>query len=309
MVQKFTILDGGMGRELQRMGAPFQQPEWSAQALIEDPSWVVRAHQNFIDAGAQIITVNSYACVPFHLGDILFQEQGAQLIHLAAKIARDVVSKNTDKDCLVAGCLPPVFGSYRPDLFDSAHAQEILQVLIENQLEYVDFWQLETTSSIEEMQATLQALNDFDPKGLERRVSFTLIDDPDQEPCLRSGESVKSIMETISTSHVSSILFNCSVPEVMENAIQVVKQALRNKEGHKKIKIGVYPNAFTPIGEKHIANGNLQQLREITPQDYQNLAKKWLEAGASIIGGCCGITPSHIATLTQLQGCDDGKKC
>ena len=53
------VLDGGMGRELQRIGAPFRQPEWSALALIEAPEYVLRAHQAFVAAGARIITTNS----------------------------------------------------------------------------------------------------------------------------------------------------------------------------------------------------------------------------------------------------------
>ncbi|MCW8994263.1 MAG: homocysteine S-methyltransferase family protein, partial [Psychromonas sp.] len=87
-----TILDGGMGRELKRIGAPFSQPLWSAQALIESPQHVKQAHQGFIDAGAQIITVNSYACVPFHLGEELYEERGCELAEKAAKIARDVAT-------------------------------------------------------------------------------------------------------------------------------------------------------------------------------------------------------------------------
>ncbi|WP_442852291.1 homocysteine S-methyltransferase family protein [Pseudoalteromonas sp. SM9913] len=55
------------------MGAPFSQPLWSAQALIEAPQCVTQAHQGFIDAGAEIITVNSYACVPFHLEEFEWQ--------------------------------------------------------------------------------------------------------------------------------------------------------------------------------------------------------------------------------------------
>jgi len=62
-MKNLTILDGGMGRELKRIGAPFSQPLWSAQALIEAPHYVTQAHQGFIDAGAEIIIANSYACV------------------------------------------------------------------------------------------------------------------------------------------------------------------------------------------------------------------------------------------------------
>ncbi|CAH9053428.1 hypothetical protein PSEHALCIP103_00821 [Pseudoalteromonas haloplanktis] len=72
-MSRLTILDGGMGRELKRIGAPFSQPLWSAQALIEAPQCVTQAHQAFINAGAEIITVNSYACAPFHLEEFEWQ--------------------------------------------------------------------------------------------------------------------------------------------------------------------------------------------------------------------------------------------
>ena len=70
------LLDGGMGRELKRSGAPFRQPEWSALALIESPEHVLQAHEAFIRAGARVVTTNSYAVVPFHLGQTRFAEQG-----------------------------------------------------------------------------------------------------------------------------------------------------------------------------------------------------------------------------------------
>ena len=82
------ILDGGMGRELQRLGAPFRQPEWSALTLIEAPDLVVDAHRRFIEAGAEIITTNSYAVVPFHIGDELFAERGMELLELSVDLAR-----------------------------------------------------------------------------------------------------------------------------------------------------------------------------------------------------------------------------
>jgi S-methylmethionine-dependent homocysteine/selenocysteine methylase len=56
MTSNIVILDGGMGRELARMGAPFRQPEWSALALMEAPHFVRQAHDAFIAAGSQVIT-------------------------------------------------------------------------------------------------------------------------------------------------------------------------------------------------------------------------------------------------------------
>jgi S-methylmethionine-dependent homocysteine/selenocysteine methylase len=77
-----------MGRELARIGAPFRQPEWSALALMEGPDWVVEAHLNFVEAGAQVITTNSYACVPFHIGADGFTQRGRELATLSGVLAR-----------------------------------------------------------------------------------------------------------------------------------------------------------------------------------------------------------------------------
>ena len=70
------VLDGGIGRHLEKMGAPFGQPEWSALSLIQEPDIVLRAHKDFIDSGADVITTNSYAIVPFHIGKDRFEKDG-----------------------------------------------------------------------------------------------------------------------------------------------------------------------------------------------------------------------------------------
>ena len=88
MTGPVTILDGGMGRHLEAMGAPFRQPEWSALSLLEAPDFVRRAHDDFLAAGADIITVNSYAVVPFHIGEDRFEADGDRLTRLAARLAR-----------------------------------------------------------------------------------------------------------------------------------------------------------------------------------------------------------------------------
>src|SRR5215510_13921678 len=106
----FTILDGGMGRELHRAGAPCRQPEWSALALMLAPETVTEAHQRFVEAGAEVITTNTYALVPFHIGDAKFKAEGQKLADLAGKLARHAAAGAKGK-VLVAGSIPPLFGS------------------------------------------------------------------------------------------------------------------------------------------------------------------------------------------------------
>ncbi|OED83932.1 homocysteine S-methyltransferase family protein [Vibrio breoganii] len=289
------ILDGGMGRELKRIGAPFTQPQWSAQALIESPQHVEQAHRGFIEAGAEIITVNSYACVPFHLGETLYQQRGAELARTAAQLAREAVNKSNQK-VAVAGSIPPALGSYRPDLFEPVQVKEITQTLFEAQEAYVDLWLAETVASIAEFEAISQVLSQTEKPC---HYAFTLQDDLSDIPKLRSGETVKEGILKLCESGADGIFFNCSIPEVMEQAIAEAK-AIIGEQGID-VAIGVFANSFTPIGVTHEANDTIQSMRELSPEDYLEFAKQWHRAGATIIGGCCGIYPSHIKALAEWR--------
>jgi S-methylmethionine-dependent homocysteine/selenocysteine methylase len=291
------ILDGGMGRELKRIGAPFQQPEWSAQALIESPHFISQVHQSFIEAGAEIITTNTYALVPFHIGEKRFNEQGADLIKLAARLARECVKNHSG--VLVAGCLPPVLGSYRPDLFSVEQAKPLLELLIKNQEAEVDIWLAETISSIAEA-AMIQARTVI--TGKPTWISFTVKDEITTEPALRSGESVYDAVSQIAGQNVAAILFNCSCVEVMETALINAKQALLDNGIEEQVQLGVYANNFPPIGELHQANNGVSDIRDdVPPKKYSEFGSSWINAGASIIGGCCGVSPAHIKKLAELK--------
>ncbi len=284
-----TILDGGMGRQLDRMGAPFRQPEWSALALIEGPDWVARAHRAFIDAGADVISTNTYAVVPFHIGDALFAERGQELADLAGRLAR-AEADAAPRPVLVAGSLPPVFGSYRPDLYVAADAPALLRPLIEGLAPHVDLWLAETQSLVAEALAALAALPD---DGRPRWVSFTVRDD-DGPPRLRSGETVAEAVRAARGAGAAAVLFNCSQPEWMVAALAEAIAA------EPDLVIGAYANAFPPLTDDHEANDRITEIRDdLDPVGYHAFARTWAEAGATLIGGCCGIGPEQIAELAR----------
>lgn len=296
MFSNIKILDGGMGRELARMGAPFRQPEWSALALIEAPQFVRAAHDAFIAAGSQVITTNSYAVVPFHVGDDVFAEQGAALIALSGKLAREAADAAPAK-VLVAGSLPPVLGSYRPDLFEPVAAKKLLQVLVDNLTGNVDVWLAETQSSVAEVEAVRDVLGD-DPRPLW--LSFTLQDnlDPQGNALLRSGESIAEAVNAALRISAGAVLFNCSRPEVMATAVKTARAALISQGS--ALDIGVYANAFEPSDNTRGANEGLSKMRQDTdPAGYLDFAKDWVAQGATMVGGCCGIGPEHIAALKK----------
>jgi S-methylmethionine-dependent homocysteine/selenocysteine methylase len=326
-----TILDGGMGRELERRGAPFRQPEWSALSLSLAPNSVRDTHLDYIKSGATVITVNSYAVTPYHLGDRFFTE-GERLIETAAKLAFEAVqvskkqaSKKPDSPVTVqiAGCLPPLFGSYRPDLFDAKQASAITHPLLSAQVDYVDIWLVETQSSIVEALTWHKLITEFTTtqKELAQKpiwIAFTLDDSqldsatddtddtddtigPDRAmsaPTLRSGEPVAEAVQAMMALNVDAVLFNCSQPEVMNSALQVAK-AIIDKASHPQ-QLGVYANAFVSKQIHKQANAQLRQIRkDTTPEHYLMWATLWQASGANIIGGCCGIGVEHIERLAQ----------
>ena len=290
------VLDGGMGRELARRGAPFRQPEWSALALMEAPETVREVHQAYVASGARVITTNSYALVPFHIGDERFAEDGERLATLAGQLARDVADGQAGA-VQVAGSLPPLFGSYRADLFEADRVSELATPLIRGLSPHVDIWLAETMSLIAEPLA-LKALLPGDGKPFW--VSFTLEDEaPGSEPTLRSGERVADAVAALASAGVSAILFNCCQPEVIEGALKVASARLQAL-GRTDIRLGAYANAFPPQPKEATANDGLDEIRaDLGPQDYLGWAERWRGAGASLIGGCCGIGPEHIQALAS----------
>lgn len=299
-MSNIIILDGGMGRELARRKAPFQQPEWSALALYQQPSAVQSVHEDFIKSGAQVVTTNSYAVVPFHIGEQRFQADGKMLADLAGRLAKSAVENSAVSQIKIAGSIPPLFGSYRFDLYQPQRVQEVAQPIIDGLSPYVDFWLCETQSSATEPQA-IRPLLPKDDRPLW--VSFTLQDDePTDVPRLRSGETVQSAVEKMVELGVEAILFNCCQPEVIQQALLVTQETLKTHHA-TNIRIGAYANAFPPQPKDATANDGLDEIRkDLNPQQYLLWAEKWAESGATIIGGCCGIDPEHIKALAEKFG-------
>ncbi|MCE1186424.1 homocysteine S-methyltransferase family protein [Zoogloea sp.] len=292
------LLDGGTGRELARMGAPFRQPEWSALALIEAPHFVSQVHAAYVQAGADVITTNSYALVPFHIGEERFVAQAEALATLAGELAQGV-KRQAGRPVAVAGSLPPSCGSYRPDLFRAEEGRRVLAPLVRGLRAQVDHWQAETLSAIEEAQLVRDVLG-HDDKPLW--LSFTLQDEgcADAQPRLRSGELVADAARAALALGARAMLFNCSQPEVMAAAVDVAVDFFRSQAA--AVQVGVYANAFPPQPKDAEANSGLDEIRaDLTPALYVNWARSWRARGADIIGGCCGIGPEHIEQLYKAR--------
>jgi S-methylmethionine-dependent homocysteine/selenocysteine methylase len=296
-----TILDGGMGKFLRQIGAPFRQPEWSALALIESPDHVVDAHTQFIDAGAQVIITNNYAVVPYHLGDDRFAAAGADLVELSGRLARQAA--DTAGMVLVGGSMPPLFGSYEPDLFDADRAPGIYALIVKQLDRYVDIWIAETLSLVAELDVIVAAIREHG-SGQPIWASFSLPDTYDGQIALRSGDTIDDIIDVV-TEHadvIDAVMFNCALPEQTTPAI--IELAEKVAASRLNVRIGGYANGFPDARQpEYAANNTIFDRRlDLDAASYADIVGTWVDAGATIIGGCCDMYPEDIAALSARFG-------
>eukprot|EP00494_Astrolonche_serrata_P005137 UN05153 len=111
--KRVMVLDGGMGIELKRRKVPYDLKLFSAKALIHAPEEVLRIHEDYIDAGCEVITTSCYACTKFYLQNSKKTKYNqSDLIKLSGELAF-TARKNKNKNVIIAGCCPPLKESYQ----------------------------------------------------------------------------------------------------------------------------------------------------------------------------------------------------
>ena len=283
-----VLLDGGMGQELAARGLDTTDGLWSARALLDQSEAVLAVHRDFINAGADVITVNSYAATRRRLDATDIEDGFVRCNQTAGKLARQA-AEEVDRDVLVAGSLPPLHGSYRPD---RVRPLDEIEPLYREQAamlaEYADLLICETMSTAAE---ALAAARGAASTGLPVWVSWTVADNG--SGLLRSGETVQHAIDLLDGVDVEALLFNCSMPESIEAALPELAE-------HAGRAFGAYANGFTAIQAGFdVADGASvpDRREELTPARYAEQAQRWLDAGASIVGGCCEVGPAHIAEM------------
>ena len=285
-----VILDGGMGQELINRNASGQGVLWSAKALFDLPEAVQAVHEDYIDAGADIITTNSYACIRNNFEPLGLEHRLGEMNRLAVELAQRA-RDSSGKPVLIAGSLGPQRGSYRPDLVGSYEETEALYM---EQAEWlapgVDFFICETLSCIVEARAAVTAaLSTGKPAWLSWSI------DDQGAASLRSGELLRDAWLDIKGSGVDAVLLNCSPPEAISKVMPGLVEIC-------DVPVGAYANAFTPIPDKWDFHGDESippPRADVTPEAYTRHALDWLAAGARIVGGCCEVGPAHIARVRK----------
>ena len=285
---KIIVLDGGLGQELHRRGSLPPAPLWSVQIMIDEPHLVERAHLDFIEAGARVITVNSYTATRQQLA-LAGRADMFDALHRAAVSAAKTARDRSGRDVRIAGCLPPLVASYRPDLMPP---EEICLAdyrrIVAAQADHVDLFLCETLPSVTEARLATVAASE---SGKTVWTSLT-VDDANGS-VLRSGEPVAEGAYAAVEAGAAAVLVNCSTPEATAGALPGLADT--------GLPFGAYANGFVSVDALE-PGGTVDVLEargDLDPASYADHALGWVESGATILGGCCEIGPAHIAALVR----------
>lgn len=292
-----TLLDGGMGQELIRRTGEPASPLWSTQVMIDHPGLVAEVHRAYADAGATVATTNTYAIHRDRLrggASNHYAADGATIpdmqdqfedLHRAALAEAESVRDR----CRIAGSIGPLGASYRADLHpDLTTAIPLYTEVTALLAPHVDLLLFETIASLDAARACLAA-----GRSTDRPVWLAFTVDDEDGTRLRSGEPVAEAARI--ASEADAALANCSAPEAMPAALEALSGA--------GVPLGAFANAFTMITKAFLDGGataaSLQARRDMGPGIYADHAMNWIDAGATILGGCCETGPAHIAEIAR----------
>ncbi len=287
----FIILDGPTGTELQRRGFDTRLPLWSARALIDAPEVVQAIHEDYIRAGADVITTNSFRTnrrVVERAG--LPPEKAEQLTRLSVEIAqraRDAVGR---ANLLIAGSDAPVEDCYSPDLVPS---DEDLRREHQEHLHWLadagcDFLLIETMNTLREARAACVAAN-----ALDLPFMVSVVTDPEGEKIL-SGESLQEGVKELNGYNPAAILTNCSAPRAVLRATEILRTT--RAELGASWEFGGYANSGEPdpvLGWEFV--------HTVPVDKFVASAQQMVAAGAKVIGSCCGTTPEYTREIAGMK--------
>lgn len=273
------LLDGAMGSELHARGLDTALPLWSAAALEQAPDAVAALHRDYVRAGAEIVTTNTFRTRRRTFAKVGRPEAAAPLARLAVTLARSSGAR------FVAGSLGPLEDCYEPARVpdDTACAAEHGELAAQLAEAGVDLLLVETMNTLREARAAVRAAQ---ATGLPVIASFVC----GGGAALLSGEPLAEAAIALLDEGVAALAVNCTPTATLDVPLRALLTAVAGR-----VPCGAWGN----VGVTDAIQG-FTCTEELAPDDYAERAHRWLDLGARIVGGCCGTGPAHIAAVARM---------
>jgi homocysteine S-methyltransferase len=287
---RITLIDGSIGQELVKRAGDRPTPLWSTKVMRDQPALVRDVHDAYFAAGATVATTNTYPVLRDRLARAGLQDEVGPLTETATRAAR--AARDAAGGGRVAGAVGPIGASYRPDLCPPvADAVKLYEEPVRHLRDQVDLLAFETMASVEQAEGALVSASTH--SALPVWLALTVEDGDGTR--LRSGEKLEQIAPLVARHRPDAVLINCSPPEVIGDALEIVRGFGR--------PFGAYANGFTRISAGFLGDAPtvdaLEARQDLDPSAYADFALGWVDQGATIVGGCCEVGPDHIAELAR----------
>ena len=292
------ILDGGMGQELLARGMEPNGTLWSANALLQDKyhKLLLDTHLDFINSGAEVIVTTTFTTRRMRLRDNNVEDKFEYLNTKAGEIAKK--AKDLNPHVLIAGGLPPQYLTYEADTRSDNEIRENFYEQARLLNPFIDFFYFDVLSSVKEFKLAIEAIKSFNkPYLVGAHIS--------EGVRLPSGENISDIISKIEHKNLLGLILSCISPENYEKNLNEIKN-LGVPFGFKLNGfVTTKPNSGYTNSFKKSKTGNpnefLGQRKDLTPENMALIVKKFKDAGATILGGCCETRPEHIREMAKLR--------
>ncbi len=298
--RKLRILDGGMGQELHANGLVSKGTLWSTSAVIDEKyhDLIIDCHLAYISAGAEVIITNNFSSRRIRMEqnkvNHLFEFVNKKACELALK-ARE----KSKKKIFIGGSIPAQHDTYKEDTREKKVIYKAFSEQLSCIKNYVDFFYLDVLSSGREIGIASEIIDKY-KKPILVGIHLT------KNGKLPSGETITEVIKKYNHSSWIGIIASCVSMEIAENSISEFKK--------QNLPFGFKVNLWgddepSPVRKINSAKYNEDAVnlntvmgkKEVSDEEFKNLGKKFIENGATIIGGCCETNPNHIRVLSSLR--------
>ena len=292
------LLDGATGSELQRRKVDLSHGiteggdlgAWSATAMGEAPDQVRAVHEDYLTAGADIVTTNSFWTNRVRLGLAGLAHKAEEYTRLAAELALAAREAQNPEAYVAGGMAPPDTEHVRDSNPDEV-ARELGDQARILAAAGVDLMLPEYVGSVRDCVVALDACA---PTGLP---VFLGVRHVTAEGDMQFGETFGQLVEAIGDRRVDAILVMCSMPEPTTVALAKLRDAFEGPAGaYAHIGYDAVPEEQRRPGQPW----HVLEAPDYPPERFAGFGRQWLDLGAQVIGGCCATTPDHIAALRRL---------